>query len=339
MKYAALTDKGRKRKINEDSFLANGKLFAVADGLGGYASGEIASKKALNIIENELARKNFTARLKNILKAVERANEAIYKLAEKECQHMATTITLALFKKNHLLTVHIGDSRLYLFREGKLCQLTQDHSLVTKLIEHGGLAKEQASLHPFRSIITKALGANPTVQPDTLKQEIKVGDRFLLCSDGLTNMVTESEIEKVLAREINLKEACQKLITLANDKGGFDNITVVLFEIEKQDLARRVRLKWLFLLLVALLTAMTLFGIKFWLNNSYFVGLDREEVVIYRGLPGSFAGLRWQSINTRTGIRMQEIKPYYLERLKAGLIVKDEKEALSVINELKTTSK
>jgi protein phosphatase len=336
MKYAALTDKGRKRKTNEDSFLADGKLFAVADGLGGYASGEIASKKALDIIENELAQKNFRARLKNIVKAVEKANKAIYKLAENQYQNMATTITLALFKKKYLLVVHIGDSRLYLFRQGKLRQLTQDHSLVSKLIEHGGLAKDQASRHPFRSIITRALGANSTVQPDTLRQETRVGDRYLLCSDGLTNMITESEIKKVLTTEVNLEKACQKLITLANNKGGFDNITVVLFEIEKRDLAKGASwLKWLLpLLLIVLL--LTVVGIKFWLNNSYFIGLDGNEVVIYQGLPGSVAGFRWQSINTRTGILVQEIKPYYLDRLKTGLIVKDEKEALSVINELKT---
>lgn len=235
MKYAALSNVGKLRNLNEDSYLATGRLFAVADGLGGHQAGEVASQMACEILAATLKDSPEKNIAKLLTAAFQKANEAIFKRAwtQPDQYGMGTTLTTAVLFPRTLYIGHAGDSRAYLYREGKLTQLTEDHSLVAELVRQGHLSPEEAERHPQRAIVTRALGAEETVKVDIFSQEVKTGDQILLCTDGLNVVVTDSEIATILASESSPKKTCQKLIKTANSHGGPDNITVVLVEVEK----------------------------------------------------------------------------------------------------------
>jgi protein phosphatase len=228
------------REINEDAYLAEPPIFAVADGLGGHQAGEIASKLALKIIKNHLKKKlNETKVLKKkLLEAVKKANQAVYQASKKESRFegMGTTLTLSYYLKPKIFIAHVGDSRAYLFRKGKIFQLTEDHSVVHELVKRGEILEEEALNHPLRSALTQAIGTNSQVHVDLLSLSLKPNDRLLLTTDGLTCHLSEKEIsEIVLEKEIN--KATGILVEKAKEKGGYDNITVVLVDFEKEDVA------------------------------------------------------------------------------------------------------
>ncbi len=229
----AQTDTGRQRQGNEDSAYARAPVFVVADGMGGARGGEVASKIAIQAFEHGLpdagsAEERLTAR-------AQEANERIHALSrsERELEGMGTTLTAAYLDDSELVIAHVGDSRAYLFRDGNLKRLTKDHSLVEELVDRGKLTEEQAAEHPQRSIITRALGPEATVEVDTWTYPVKAGDVLLLCSDGLTSMISEERVAAVLAGAGGLTQAAQALIDEANAAGGRDNITVVLFRLEE----------------------------------------------------------------------------------------------------------
>jgi serine/threonine protein phosphatase PrpC len=227
------TDTGRQRRDNEDNAFARAPLFVVADGMGGAQAGEVASRIAVEAFEQELpASGNPEERLAS---CVREANRRIYELsqAEHERAGMGTTLTAAYLDDADVAIAHVGDSRAYLFRDGSLTRLTQDHSLVEELVRRGKLTEEQAAEHPQRSIITRALGPEPEVEVDTWSYPVRAGDVLLLCSDGLTSMINEEQISEVLASATTLEEAAARLIGEANEAGGRDNITVVLFRVEE----------------------------------------------------------------------------------------------------------
>jgi len=232
MKFAARTDVGRVRKGNEDAFLATKNLFAVADGMGGHMAGEVASSLALEILQGEVEGEKKSDPGALLLRAAELANLAVFKsaLEKPERRGMGTTLTAVLPTGKKLIFAHIGDSRAYLFRQGKLTQLTEDHSVVAEMVRSGRLRPEEAETHPARSILTRALGTEPQAKIDLLSQEVEKGDRVLLCTDGLSSMVGEEQIREILAQTIPLDEICKQLIARANASGGSDNITVVLVE-------------------------------------------------------------------------------------------------------------
>ncbi|MCL6471490.1 MAG: Stp1/IreP family PP2C-type Ser/Thr phosphatase [Firmicutes bacterium] len=232
MKYCALTDVGKKRSLNEDGYIADGNIFAVADGMGGHRAGEVASIMALDIVRSELTKRSKEPVEQRITNAIKHANQAIHKRATKDLdiRGMGTTLTVAVPSDGKLYAGHVGDSRLYLLRDGKLSQLTNDHSLVAQMVKSGHLKPEEAEVHPQRSIITRAVGSEAEVKVDTIVEEILFGDRFLLCTDGLNAMLSDDEIAEVLRDKTNITEACRELISWANDRGGKDNITVILFE-------------------------------------------------------------------------------------------------------------
>jgi serine/threonine protein phosphatase PrpC len=226
------TDTGRQRRENEDSAMAQAPVFVVADGMGGARAGEVASQLAVETFEQGLGGSGSGEEL--LAERVREANRAIYDKAarEPELQGMGTTLTAAYLDDSHLSIAHVGDSRAYLFRDGELKRLTQDHSLVDELVRRGKLTEEQAAEHPQRSIITRALGIEPDVEVDTWSYPVRAGDVLLLCSDGLTSMVPESRMAEILGSAPTLERAAGKLIADANDAGGRDNITVVLFRLE-----------------------------------------------------------------------------------------------------------
>jgi len=227
------TDTGRQRRDNEDSAFARAPVFVVADGMGGAQAGEVASRIAVEAFEQGLPDSGSPE--ERLAARVREANQQIYERsrADRGRAGMGTTLTAAYVDDTHVAIAHVGDSRAYLFRDGTLQRLTQDHSLVDELVRRGKLTEEQAAEHPQRSIITRALGPEPDVEVDTWTYPARAGDVVLLCSDGLTSMISEERVKAVLVEHENLDEAADELIREANEAGGRDNITVVLFRLEE----------------------------------------------------------------------------------------------------------
>jgi PPM family protein phosphatase len=225
------TDVGRQRSANEDSLVLQPPFFAVADGMGGARAGEVASAIAAKAFEGaSAAGEAAEAQLERILRE---ANRRIYDLAvtDESRRGMGTTLTAAKVHDTEVSLGHVGDSRAYRMRDGELEQITRDHSLVAELERSGQITPEAAEHHPQRSIITRALGPEPEVEVDTYTLSARDGDLFLLCSDGLTSMVSDDEVAAILRTAGSLDEAAHALIKAANQSGGKDNITVVLFRL------------------------------------------------------------------------------------------------------------
>jgi protein phosphatase len=229
----AKSDTGRQRRENEDSALAQAPVFVVADGMGGAQAGEVASQIAVEAFKRGLPDSGTPEQ--RLVSRVQEANRRIFDVSrsERERAGMGTTLTAAYLDDSNLTIAHVGDSRAYLFRNGSLKRLTQDHSLVDELVRRGKLTEEQAAEHPQRSIITRALGPEPEVEVDTWTYPVRPDDVLMLCSDGLTSMISEDRVGEILASSDSLNAAAQALIDEANAAGGRDNITVVLFRVEE----------------------------------------------------------------------------------------------------------
>ncbi len=227
------SDTGRQRSANEDSFFVRSPIFVVADGMGGAQAGEVASKAAADAFDRDLPEGSPEAFLRS---TIEEANREIHELAREDPSKagMGTTITAVVVDAAHdeVAIGHVGDSRAYRLRAGKLDRLTRDHSLVEELRRKGQLTDAQAEEHPQRSIITRALGPEPEVEVDVQTVAAKPGDLFLICSDGLTTMLGEQQIEKILAGATSMDAATRALVDEANRAGGRDNITALTFRLE-----------------------------------------------------------------------------------------------------------
>lgn len=232
-RVAALTDPGRRRRHNEDSFVCEPPLFAIADGMGGAQAGELASRLAKTAIEEAAL---TTIGEDGVVDAIRAANARVFERALKDpsASGMGTTATVALVDEvaGTIALGHVGDSRAYRYRRGALAQLTIDHSLVGELIRSGRLTEDEAAVHPHRSVITRALGTEPDVDVDTQTAEIEAGDLLLLCSDGLSAMVRDDEIARLIeAAGAEPEGAGAALVRAANEAGGIDNVTVILVEL------------------------------------------------------------------------------------------------------------
>ena len=228
---ASMTDTGRKRRHNEDAFVVEPPLFAVADGMGGAQAGELASGLAAAALKDVQEPGSGEKRVDEL---IQQANRRVYERQSQDASAsgMGTTMTVALVEDGRVVIGHVGDSRAYLLRGRSLEQLTEDHSLVAELVRSGKLSPEEAEDHPQRSVITRALGTDPDVDVDTFSVETEPGDLFLICSDGLTSMVDDETIRAELTRNrSDLRSAAKALVRAANNGGGEDNITVVFFEI------------------------------------------------------------------------------------------------------------
>jgi serine/threonine protein phosphatase PrpC len=229
---AGFTDPGRKRRRNEDSFVIDPPLFAVADGMGGAQAGEVASRLAAAAFR-EFHEADDLDPGERLAAIIQEANRRIYERAAGDAQvsGMGTTITAALVGDDALVIGHVGDSRAYRLRSGTFEQLTDDHSLVADLVRSGRLTPEEADAHPQRSVITRALGTDREVDVDTFAVGVEADDLFLLCSDGLTTMVDDDDIRDLLSAARDLEQAGKGLVKAANKAGGEDNVTVVLFRL------------------------------------------------------------------------------------------------------------
>lgn len=330
--WGAASDTGRVRQANEDSFLVVDGLFAVADGMGGHQAGEVASHLALESLQS-----GFTAAGTDVLvRAVEDANRILVERSttDPELVGMGTTlVAMALVEassRDAIGVVNVGDSRLYLLSDGNLAQITEDHSLVATMERQGRLTAAEAAVHPQRNILTRALGIDGTVLVDSWEMLPVIGDRYLICSDGLFNEVDESRIAATLRRLADPNETCRELIRLANEGGGRDNITCVIVDVvddagrdPKADPANRVRnshtggdltvpeppgadpkptrapgvlrssFTWRVGVFIAAFVFVILTGFAFiwWTGTkTWYVGVDGDKVAIFHGKPG---GVLW----------------------------------------------
>ena len=322
---SARTNTGRRRRRNEDAFVCEPPLFAVADGMGGAQAGEVASRLAAESLR-EREHGDLSA-LEQTVELIREANRRVYAYSSENAsaRGMGTTMTIALVEGSVVTIGHVGDSRAYLLRDDQLTQLTQDHSLVAELVRSGRLSEEEAQSHPRRSVITRALGTDSDVEVDVFSLRAQDGDLFLLCSDGLTSMISDDEIGRVLvATRAELDDAAKALISAANQAGGEDNITVVLFELDAgepeleetavQELEKaktlteadavpvlefqarhsshshRSRRLTLIALAFAFLLALAALGV-FTVSAAHFIGVEPDgRVAVYQGLPYELPG-------------------------------------------------
>jgi len=241
------TDRGQVRANNEDNFYLDEKLglLVVADGMGGHASGETASTLAVNVIRDYFQGRqkiigeyadNFSEATNRLMSAIRLANQAVYEAAQNSphLQGMGTTIVAVLLTENKLSIAHIGDSRAYLIRGGSVDQLTDDHSIVNEQVKRSMLTKEEASQSEMKNLLTKALGVRPDTEADLDELTMFDDDTLLLCTDGLSNMITNETALEIISSADSVERACGALIDAANEKGGKDNITAVVGHIQKK---------------------------------------------------------------------------------------------------------
>jgi protein phosphatase len=252
--HAGKTDVGRKREHNEDAFLINAKhgLYTIADGMGGHAAGEVASRIAVDVINEFIEISGDDSDItwpfefddgvsmeeNRIFTAIKLANMKIFEVIQerKELEGMGTTLVTLLVQGDDAFIGHVGDSRAYLLREGQIRQVTSDHSWVNEQMKLGVLTKSEAANHPFRNVVTRALGGRDPIKADLTREKLVPGDVVLLCSDGLNSMLSDEQIRDVcLAHAEDLDAGCQALIDAANEAGGDDNISVVLAKYSPDD--------------------------------------------------------------------------------------------------------
>ena len=355
----ARTDVGRVREGNEDSYMVREPLFAVADGMGGHQGGEVASKLALDTLRETT---DGTA----LAQAVQDANRAVFEQAGRDpaLAGMGTTLTAFLADGDTLRLAHVGDSRAYLLRDGVLQRITTDHTVVEGLVEKGELTAQEATIHPQRSILTRAIGVDGEVQVDQASIQPRPGDRLLLCSDGLTGMVDEADIQRILEEYADPQAAAEALVDAANEAGGQDNITAVVVDVADAEPdphaqatptetvsaeprrterfavgERRRRWPWkalawtvAVLVLVAggLIAAKRLFVDRLW-----FVGVSGANVALYRGIPAEPLGLDLSTLVEETAIPADQATQLAEYRdLEEGITAESEEEARSIIAQI-----
>ncbi|MBQ6585785.1 MAG: Stp1/IreP family PP2C-type Ser/Thr phosphatase [Coriobacteriales bacterium] len=352
------TDLGRMRPHNEDSLIVMQPLFAVADGMGGHAAGEVASEIAIETLVNHAPSHLDTDALG---RAVEAANRAIIRAVQqgKGRPGMGTTLTACMVEGNVLSIAQVGDSRAYLLHQGQLQRLTRDHSLVEELVERGEISAEQARWHPQRSVITRALGSDLDTQPDLYELDVSPGDRLMICSDGLYGMIGDSQIKDLL-RTPDPQAAADALVDAANEAGGHDNITVVVVDIPGDPTAdttsagsasgahsmpssgssgqgaNTARFRWkpvlIFASILLLLVLGAAGGVYAYARSSYYVTVSGSTLSVYRGLPGSVAGVELSWFEHSSDVEVEYLPRNVVERLDKGIQVDSLEDADALID-------
>ncbi len=320
--FGSRTDVGCVREHNEDSLVVAPPLYVVCDGMGGHAAGEVASEIAVNVIADRAPATPDAAALGQ---AVEEANLAIIQAAREGVGRagMGCTCTAAMLENERLIVAQVGDSRAYLLHGGTLQQITRDHSLMADFIEAGQITPEEARVHPQRSVITRALGSDPRTQPDLFEINVNTGDRLLICSDGLTSMIEDYEIEDILNRTPDPQIAASKLVNAAIAAGGHDNVTVIVVnvtgfaEVRRRKVARKTKITAA--VIIALLVAIfcgAAYAFNYWTTQTAFLGVQDDKVAVYRGVPGELFGATFSQIVEVTDVSVDDLQPGVANRLK-----------------------
>ena len=321
--WGARSDVGCVRTHNEDSYLVQSPLFCVCDGMGGHAAGEVASSIAVETVARMAPK---TADPAQLAAAVEAANAAIIEAAENGLGKpgMGCTATAAYIEGNTIALAHVGDSRAYLVHEGTLIRVTRDHSYVEELVDAGEITADEARVHPNRSVITRALGSDPAMYADHFQLNIEEGDRLILCSDGLSSMIPDGEIEEIANQSSTAQICVDNLVDAALAAGGSDNVTVVVVDVvddgRMRDIMRRRR-RNVIIALCAFVATFAIAGIVLAVSitNSLFLGEKDGHVAIYNGIPESFMGLDLYWLNDETAIELSNLPEDTQNRLRDGI--------------------
>lgn len=339
--YVALSDVGRMRSHNEDSVLAQPPLYVVADGLGGHEAGEVASSLAVETLRDHAPRRGDANAL---ARAVRAANREVIRAAKEGIGKpgMGTTITAAIVEGGRITLAHVGDSRAYLLHDGRLERLTDDHSMVADMMRRGQLTEDEARRHPNRSVITRALGTDVNMVADTYEIDASIGDRLLLCSDGLSGMLEDGQVEELLGKYKDPGTAGSALIAAANEAGGHDNISVVIVDIdatstpevgtrENERSLRGVVSVVLWILAFLAVLAGIGYGTYHYARNRAFLIAENGVVVMYRGVPGELGGysLKWRLEST--DVPVTSLTPAAQKRLADGEQMGSVQEAINVL--------
>ena len=317
-------------------------VFAVADGMGGHRAGDVASRTAIEVMQQHLQQDPSS-----LVEAVRAANHEVHQQAQNnpDLKDMGTTMTAMVAGDDSLLIVHVGDSRAYLLRDGELSMLTEDHSLVGRMVREGRLRPEDADHHPQKSVIERVLGILPDVKLDSHTVGTSPGDRILLCSDGLTGILEDDEIQAILAEEDDPSSASKRLVQEAVRAGASDNVTVVVVDMPGErrkgppkvapTTRRRPGRRYLILgFLVALLLLLAI-GARSVIASRWFVGQDAGKVVIFRGIPGSVVGLDLSKVAKRTDLEVASLPPPIQADLFDGIEAEDQSDADLIVSNLR----
>lgn len=344
--FGSRTDVGLVREQNEDSLAVAPPLFVVADGMGGHAAGEVASEIAVRTI-TECAPSYPDA--EELGSAVEVANRAIIDaaLTGEGREGMGTTCTAAIMAGGRLVIAQVGDSRAYLLHQGRLSQITRDHSLMANMIEAGQISPEEARYHPNRSVITRALGNDMNMVPDLYEIDVNEGDRLLLCSDGLTSMLEDSAIEATMNRNPDPQHCASVLVDEAIAAGGLDNVTVIVADVEgasksrHKKMARKTKATVAVILsLLVIAIALAIFGGYTYLHNTaYLTQNDEGYVEVYRGVPGNVMGFTYSELVESTNIRVDDLNPSAAESIANDMRVASLDEALALVESYREQQK
>ena len=343
----AATDLGRVREVNEDSFLVEAPLYAVADGMGGHRGGDVASRLALETIESLVREGDDT-----LAEQVREANRAVYErsASDQRVSGMGTTLTAVVVEHATVHLAHVGDSRAYLLRAGDLRQITSDHTLVARMVKAGEITREEASVHPHRNVVTRSLGTEPTVQVDEDTISLLDDDRVLICSDGLTGMVAEPQIQAILEAEPDPQRAADRLVKAANRAGGIDNITVVILDAHNEEgdpapgelpaPSRRPDVKRVITgVLVGLVVIVAaLFAVRAYVDRQWYVGESDGKVAVFNGIPARPFGISLSSVAAQfDDLAADEVSQLEIYRnLSEGITVESEQEALARVTQIRT---
>jgi len=370
---AAATDVGRVREGNEDSYLLEDPLFAVADGMGGHRGGEVASSLALETLQTL-----FHQGSGDLDEQVQEANRAVFEksMHDRRVAGMGTTLTAALAEGERVRIAHVGDSRAYLLRRAELHLLTEDHTLVRRMVAEGEISEEEAEAHPQRSVLTRALGVDMWVDVDELVVEVEQGDRLLLCTDGLTAMISDERIRQILVGQPDTQAAADALVSAANEAGGVDNITVVVLDLAEGEPhrgtssaetaasahhpsapvrapsathpvlrpapkppghGRSLRMAGVWVAVVVGALVIGLVGLRFYLDRQWYVGVAEEHVAIYRGIPTEVAGFQLHHVVVETAIPADAAQSLTLYRdLQQGITAADRHAAEAIVEQIRS---
>lgn len=333
--WGARSDVGLVRAHNEDAFLAQAPLFVVCDGMGGHAAGEVASHIAVEAIA-----KRAPEHADEILlgAAVEAANEEVLEgaLTGKGKPGMGCTASCVLIENNLMSIAHVGDSRVYLLHSGTLVRITHDHSYVEELVDAGEITADEARVHPSRSIITRALGSDPDMYADHFTLDVTSGDRIILCSDGLSSMVPDKEIEELAVSSVTPQAAADTLVSAALTAGGHDNVTVVVVDVVDDglgELHRAQRRRYVLIWALIALAALVLAGgaIVAVVRNSWYVGNNDGTVAVYRGINDELFGVPLYEVAETSTVQVADLPVTLQRQLDEGIGVANMDEGCNTV--------
>ena len=334
--WGARSDVGLVRGHNEDSFLLQAPLFVVSDGMGGHAAGEVASSIAVETIGQQAP---GTADDVLLGAAVESANTSVISATEQGIGKpgMGCTATAVIIDKNHMAVAHVGDSRAYVLRQGTLVRVTHDHSYVEELVDSGQITADEARTHPSRSIITRALGSDPDMYADHFSLEVGDGDRIILCSDGLSGMIGDGQIESLAVSSATPQQAADNLVAAALTAGGADNITVVVIDVLDDGVAEAARKKLLrragsiSAIILGVLAAVVLIAMAF-VRSEWYLGANGSTVGLYRGINGNFLGVSMSELVGTSAVELSDLPVAVQDQLENGIRVDSEEAGRAVID-------